>query len=87
MSVLRVVHGSTHKGGRVNAGMPAEAPVLELDQRFCKALRNGVAGRETPLPVGRDPGAQKLPLGTFHYGGVGRGGKQLPGQAEQPRCK
>ncbi len=47
---------------RVDAGMDEEALVLEPDEDAVEAIGNGVAGRESPLPVGRRPRPEELAL-------------------------
>ena len=81
----QIVHRRPHQCGRVYTRVPPELPVLELHQGRGKAVRHRIAGRETPLLVGRNARPQQFALGTFHHRGVGRPREQIARKTEQPR--
>ena len=72
----------------IHTRMPPETPVLELDERRGEPFRHRLLRRETPLPVGSNPGPQKLPLCRFHHRGIHRIPEQPLRQYEKPQeCK
>ena len=65
MPRAQVVRGGADQRDRVHARVPPEMPVFKLDEGGRKPVRDGVAGREPPLLVLRDAGAQQfaVPVG------------------------
>ena len=87
VAAFSVGDGRTHQRPRIHAGMPPEMPVLELHQRCGKARGHGVARRETPLFIGRNPRPQQLSFRALHHRRVAHAPEQLPRQAQQPCCE
>ena len=83
----QVVHGGADQRDRIHARVPPEMPVLELDEGGRKPVRDGVAGREPPLLVLRDAGAQQFTVPVGDDRRIGRTLKKVLRQAEQPACQ
>ena len=76
-----VLHEGTGNGPRIDAGMIAEVPVLELDESGFIPFRYAVARGKAPLPVRRDPGPEQVPAGIFHDRRTGDSFEEVPRQA------
>ena len=72
---------------RIHARMPPEMTVLELDEGGGISGRNGIAGREPPLPVRRDAGPQEFSVAVGDDRRVGRTPEEVPRQAAEPACE
>ena len=62
--------------------MPAEPSVLELNQGLNVFLRERIPGRESPLPVLRNPGSEEFPVPVNDDGRPAFALEKVAGKAE-----
>ena len=87
MAGLDVPYEGPYERDRIDSEMPSEMLVLKLDDGFGVALRDRVAGREPPLPVGSRLRAEKDAVPVHDHRRVVRTFEKVSRQGQEIPCQ